>query len=260
MLLNELFTTEVARKPPKKDQSPYPYNRGWEELNTIKQRAAQLGSKLAGTYQLFVPRQAGSQLTRRERRLMNLADRWAYDDQGNIKPNYEKWENEGPIDEAAPIIYPSVNNIPPGGNKPAARIWTSTAYKKHGKWTSDWNDWVLDNMTDWSNTFGYLYRVKPGALILNFDDTEDALSIYRAFVDLGVIPSPDFDVYNISKLSKIYPWNQIYKHFHGVHHHEQYDPGDQFTYGWDCESTAWLNTSFLELVGKVPVFNDATGG
>ena len=52
-------------------------------------------------------------------------------------------------------------------------------------------------------------------------------------------------------MKTIFPWDQIVKHFDGVWHSGYSDQG--FMYGWDVESTAWFDTSFLQLVGEVPV-------
>ena len=50
-----------------------------------------------------------------------------------------------------------------------------------------------------------------------------------------------------------YPWDQISKHFDGVHHGGYRSDYDRFVYGWDCESTAWLDTRFLEFISEVKI-------
>jgi hypothetical protein len=98
---------------------------------------------------------------------------------------------------------------------------------------------------------GYLYKVKPGALILELNSDHDAERIYQAFESLGTAQPIDYSS-SYGRLTKAFPWDQVVKHFDGVRH-GGYNSRDDFIYGWDCESTAWFNTSFLTLVAEVPI-------
>jgi len=155
--------------------------------------------------------------------------------------------------EGAPILQPGKASSPPGNNKPTvASLWTSSAIKgADGAYTSDWARWTKSEQPDWFSDKGYLYKVKPGALILELNSEHDAERIYRAFENLGRA-SPIDRSERYSRLSRAFPWDQIAKHFDGVWH-GGYRSDGYFMYGWDVESTAWFDTSFLILVGQVPV-------
>lgn len=269
MRFSEIIS-ELKKKPvePKAgDETPHDYNPGWQDLNWLKEQGKKQGEWLAGSYQLFVPRANPRAQTTRDRRLANLANKWAWDekDPTQLKPQYAKWE-KGPkelsptgqqdddqIAEAAPILAPGKAVTPPGSNKPVANFWTSTGKKTTDGWTSDWAEWIYGNHPSWFSPKGYLYKVKPGALILQLDHSYDAERIFRAFSDLGRTNEPPEYYQNDREgaMRATFPWDQIAKHFDGVWHGGYRDQG--FMYGWDVESTAWFDTSFLQLVGEVPV-------
>lgn len=251
--LEELRTKKI-KEPRVGDDTPHDWNPGWQDLNWFKKNALEDGNRLAQRgYQLFIPRANLSAQTARDRRMKNLANPYAYDEKGNLTPQYDRWEQgpkelspTGQTNEAAPTINPGAkNNVPPGGNKPVAQLWTSTAIKqKDGTWTSDWGQWIARNHRDWLAPKGYLYKVKPGALVLELNDY-DAERLQQAFADLGR-SEPMKDRYTTAH----FPWQEINKHFDAV---RVVHPGRDFTYGWDVESTAWFDTSHLTLVGEVPI-------
>ena len=245
---------EISKgKSPKKKTSPtLPYHAGWDTLQQIKELAAHAGNRLASNPQLFVPRKT-KVLTPREKQLRLLKKSWAWDNEGNIKPGYEQNES---MNEAAPILFPGKYPSPPGNNKPGGAFWTSSAIKMPGNYyKSDWSNWVHDNMPQWASDTGYLYKVKPGALVLELNSVQDAENIYQTFVELGVVP-PITDSYEINLKVK-FPWNEVAKHFDAVWHEGYGSYGDMFVYGWDVESTAWFNTDFLQLMGEVKVYDSS---
>lgn len=264
MKIAELRTKKVA-EPKAGDTTPHDYNPGWEDLNWLKERALENGNRLVNRgYQLFIPRPNTSAKTPRDRRMSNLANQYAWDekDPTQLKPQYDKWE-KGPKElsptgqkadfaEAAPAINVGAkNNVPPGDNKPRAQVWTSTARKlKDGTWTSGWGSWIAQNQRDWLAPKGFLYKVKPGCLVLELDSDHDAERVYHAFENLGTAKQrPGFDR---DGLSSAFPWDQVNKHFDAVRH-GGHVWGGSFMYGWDVESTAWFDTSNLILVGEVPI-------
>lgn len=236
------------------DTTPHDYNPGWQTLNDLKASAKLQGDRMAGSFQLFVPRPNAAAMTARDRRLKNLSTPWAWDDEGNLKPDYERWEKgQRYTNEAAPILKPGRATSPPGNNKPQADLWTSTAQKEGDGWTSEWAEWISTEQPDWMSDRGYLYRVRPGALILSLNHDRDAKDIFHAFQQLGRVGEPPESYRNDRELimrSK-FPWDQIARHFDAVTHSAWSREG--FMYGWDVESTAWFDTSFLELVGEVSV-------
>lgn len=253
------FITELNKKPkpPKAgDTTPHEYDLGWENLNWLKNGAAERGKELAGSLQLFVPRRLGN--TKRSERVKSLFDRpYVWNDEGELDPEAQKWVNQGVIGESnPPILQPGKAVSPPGRNKPTASLWTSTAEKSGDGYTSAWSRWTENNQPDWFSDVGYLYRVKPGALILGLDSDRDAERIMSVFIDLKRV---DKDV-NDKLISDRYmalhghfPWNEVVKHFDAVNHEGYSSYRDDFIYGWDVESTAWFDTSFLQYLGPVKV-------
>lgn len=231
----------------------------WDELKQLKQLAYDHGKKLG--LQLHIPRKRSFSKTRRERRLYNLRSSWAYDERGNIKPDYERWENEGPINEIAPLLPPGDIQPGAGGNKPGQGFWTSTAERVGtDTYTSDWNNWVLDNMPDWWSSRGHIYSVKSGALVLPLNTNNDAQRIADVLHDIGRAANwreqgIDTKLGVEFGLQRAFPWNAIARHFDGVHHlgRSDFSYMMQFTYGWDAESTVWFNTGVLQYRGEVAV-------
>lgn len=249
-----------STEPQAGDTTPHDYDPGWQSLNDIKQAAKQHGDRMTERYQLFVPRANPGAQTPRDRRLSNLASTYAYDDEGNLNPGYDKREQprkelsptgQDDIKEAAPILAPGKSNSPPGGNKPQAAFWTSTAHKTNNGWTSDWSRWTSENHPSWFSPVGYLYKVKSGALIAKINNDFDAENIYYAFQNLGRAEMDHTNSYD--RLTKGFPWDQLVKHVDAVNHSGFHYQNSRFVYGWDVESTAWFDTSHLQLVGKVPV-------
>jgi len=251
-----------SRAKPKPE--PVPYNPGWESLNYLKEWAKRAGEQLAGTYQLFMPRPHPGVLTKYDKAKKNLANRYAWDDDGNLKEPYQKWE-DNPLEEGAPLLKPGKAVAPPGRNKPNADLWTSTAYKTNKGYSSDWVKWTYYNQKGWMSPVGYLYKVKPGALVLEIDSDHDAEQVMAAFQKLERVKDFDWSDPDVARygtrfqMQSTFPWDEVVKHFDAVRHRNigygSHDNG--FMYGWDCESTGWLDTSFLQLVGEVPIyFND----
>ena len=266
-IIRELRKKSKPASEPNSDDITPQYNYAWDQLNSLKEYALSRGNIMAGSYQLFVPRRNPNAMTARDIRLRNLANKYAYDDQGNIKPEYEKYER-GPIElspvgpqdnikEASPILPPTKPVNKSGNNKPNANLWTSTAIKTENGWTSDWAKWTYNNQRDWLSNTGYLYKVKPGALVLSLDSTYDAEEVYNVFSDLGRLKEiPEYlkgsRPYYKDLMRYNFPWDEISKHFDAVWHSgSRYD--HDFMYGWDVESTAWFDTDFLQLIGEVPV-------
>lgn len=245
------------------DTTPHDYNPGWQDLNWLKEQAQQTGERLSGTTQLFVPRANAAAQTPRDRRLKNLTNPYAYDEKGDIKPDYSKWEEprkelsptgQDDVREAAPILSPGKSTSPPGDNKPRDAFWTSTARRfDTGAYSSDWSRWIAYRYPSWLNNTGYLYKVKPGALVLELNHDQTVERVFNAFNSLGRTQEPP-EYYKRDREGTIrstFPWDQIVRHFDGVWHGGYGDRG--FMYGWDVESTAWFDKSFLQLVGEVPV-------
>jgi hypothetical protein len=175
----------------------------------------------------------------------------------NRKPHwyYTRYDDEGnPLEEAKPILTGMQANTPPGNNKPANCFWTSTMRKVHDSYTSEWIDWVCGNMPEWHGPVGYVYEISPSARILRLDSDHDAKQIYDLYHRLGAKVDPqNMHVNDEWAMRKDFPWDWIRRHWDGVNHREGMGDRYGFTYGWDCESTAWFNTDVLRFVGRVPI-------
>jgi hypothetical protein len=230
-----------------------------------------------GTLQLFIPRKVNRYTTRKERYDYILKDRakYAFDDEGNLIPHYEKWinsANESFIKEGAPIIGGG-SPILPGQDKPiGALLWTSTAKKMpNGTWSSDWNMYARNAGMD-QEKVGYLYKVKPNTVVYELNTNRDAEIIYEIFNTLGRPNTAYTDPKEWEKMrssgyqseidliKKDFPWPELQKHFDCVHHFHyrglSFNGEKEFTYSYDCESTVWFKPDQLELLGQVPVFQD----
>jgi hypothetical protein len=275
---------ELQRKK-KKEQAPFdPVEDARQSLEWEKES----GSKALpnGTLQLFVPRKIERYNTKKEREEHILRDRakYAYDDEGNMIPQYSDWVNsatESIIREGAPVI--AGGWLPTqGGDKPLnAVIWTSTGKKlPNGKWTSDWNRFIQGrNASGEPGKIGYIYEVLPNTAVLELDSIHDATNIYKIFATLGrsnttyadpkeweenkkypsLYGGDDEGIARI--LRKDFPWQEIAKHFDCVHHwamgrnYSGYGR-DPFFESYDVESTVWFKPNQLELLGQVNLWTE----
>jgi hypothetical protein len=182
------------------------------QLEVLKQRAAATGNALANSLQLFLPR----------------------DNKRKTTPKLATGK----------VAFSDLKFL---GFKPNANLWTSTATRlEDGSYTSDWLEWASGNM-GWNSSFGFLYKVKPGALILPIHSDQDAIKI-MSILQKPIKAKNNFDRLHI--MFTQFPWNQLIENFDGVWH----KPGnrnDIFMNPWDAESTAWFDTGHLELIGKV---------
>jgi hypothetical protein len=210
--------------------------------NDLQQYLADAQGKFpVGSLQLFIPRPS----------IHNKKDdSWLYKD-------YSKED----IEEDAPILIGKVDS---GGgyNKPAAALWTSTLKKAytdkegHTYYSSEWNQWLLNSAKSWWSEWGYVYQVKSNARILSMSSAYEAEHIYKLYKAMHNKPvdlDPKAGSYETPAdlMKRDYPWNDIAKHWDGVHGGYHYR--DEFFYGWDCESTAWFDPAVLVLKGKVRV-------
>jgi len=258
---------------------------GWELLQSIKEKALAHGKQLAGSYQLFMPHDLSKDMNavwnQRLRRLESLTNSSLYDRSGRQHKDLDAYIKTGQlprgvweigpnnyVDEAA-ILTPGKATLSTRWKKPSATeswFWTSAARKtSDGKWTSDWVEFVKDHTErgqgyadsvpdHWTNSKGYLYKVKPGGMILSYHSDRQADELAKAFELLGRYERPkDWNgEVDQSNLTKNYPWDLVGRHFDAIHYNPKYER-QSIRSGWDVESTAWLDTSFLQLVGEVDI-------
>lgn len=128
-------------------------------------------------------------------------------------------------------------------------IWTSTAEKTDGGYTSQWIEWCKNEMPEWITDKGILYRVKPGARVLNMNTDKDAYKIAQHYN----VPPPK-SLLDSFKWTQKFPWDEIEDDFDGIHHiptgARSHNP---LMSAWDVESTAWFNINHLENLGEVKV-------
>ena len=163
-------------------------------------------------------------------------------------------------EESIPVLT-SYRESPPGDSKPAHAFWTSSAIAlKDGTYTSDWNKLVHNTFPEWQNDYGYLFEVDTSAIVLPSRDL-DQFYEWAEFAHKFTKEVPDWakSEWSASRMRSNYPWDILARHFDGVHHGGYGGGGyDEFTYGWDVESTAWFNTKVLKYKGavKLSVYDD----
>ena len=243
------------------------YERGYDLLQSSKERGIQTGERLKERLQLFVPRSDKNYFKNKKEYYDSLlSNEYAWNDDGTLKPEYQNILDKYDLTESAPILFGKLPT-PPGRNKPNCGLWTSTAKKlANGKWTSDWQNFALTNGLNYSKSpIGYLYKIKPPTCILDLITTSDCEQIYKIFNMLRRGNTKFYNqgdntfTRNFPELAMAYdfPWPEIAKHFDGIHHWgRRVFRNSGFLDDWDVESTAWFNTNCLEFLGQVPVITE----
>ena len=230
------FLAEKARKQKEPDWPDADYSSGYAELRDFQRLFTLKPDRLE--LQLFVPK----------RRDPKQAERAQQD---------RRWreagrELEAQLKEEKPPVLSGFREQPPGDNKPHNAFWTSTALQNpDGTYTSDWYMYVQRTFPSWQTDYGYLFEIKKDALVFESDRLEQFYD-WADRVGKMTKPVPDWasKYYDSTRLRSNFPWDILARHFDGVHHFTTYRDND-FTYGWDVESTAWFNTNKLIYKGAV---------
>lgn len=167
-----------------------------------------------------------------------------------------KKTNESILSEEAPPLLHDYHDSPPGDNKPASGFWTSTARKKaNGTYTSAWYEFVKDRFPEWQTDYGYLFEITSSPLVFDLD--ERSASDFAEWADMyGKSTTKKREDHEVSRrLDKLirFPWDIMRHHFDAAHCNA-YNRHDEFTYGWDVESTVWFKTRFLKYRGAVKLW------
>ena len=137
-----------------------------------------------------------------------------------------------------------------GGNKPNDSVlWTSSVIK-NGGWTSEWVEWCKSEMPEWLSDEGFIYQVSSNIVSLQLNNDKDVVNVWNAFCEQK--DKLDYktyvkDVKNYIKILKEFPWDKIAKYFDCVYCKEKPLLNNHFMYGWDCESTVFLNSNKIKL-------------
>lgn len=151
------------------------------------------------------------------------------------------------IDKLGPQLYVpnpenrNFSNILNENFKPHAKIWTSTAHKKNGSYSSEWVEWCISEMPHWVSDYGTLYDVSIGAKIISINSDKDAIAVAKHY---GVNVNDSIELFDRM------PWNKISQDYDAIHHIPTFGT---FMSTWDVESTAWFNTKFLINPKKVSI-------
>jgi hypothetical protein len=184
---------------------------------------------------------------------------WDFDNEGNVRPHKKK--EYGIEEDVKGQLIPVSTSAPKGDTKPRAQsFWTSSGTQTaDGTWTSDWNRYVQGNVSEWYNPYGYVYKVNPSARILSLDNGHYIQKATEEYAKLR----GDFEEYEKDDMNvrKHFPWDLLHKHWDAVHTshparsaiYQSLEDPQMFTYGYDAESTVWLNTNVLTLMGKVKI-------
>lgn len=129
--------------------------------------------------------------------------------------------------------------------KPKAKVWTSTARQADdGSYTSEWVEWCKYEMSHWLSEKGTLYKVLPGAKILQLNTDAEARELA---IKYGV------NVKDELSLMMNMPWEQVSKDYDAIHHLPTNRWDNMIMSSWDVESTAWFDTKYLKKVADVKI-------
>jgi hypothetical protein len=168
-----------------------------------------------------------------------------------------KKTNESILSEEAPPLLHDYHDSPPGDNKPRSGFWTSSAREKaKGTYTSEWYELVKQRFPDWQTDYGYLFEIVDNPLVFNLGDRSAGdFAEWADMYDKSTTKKrTDYDLSHRSDLRMRFPWDILARHFDGTHC-DAYGH-DDFTYGWDVESTVWFKTKFLKYRGAVKLWTD----
>lgn len=136
--------------------------------------------------------------------------------------------------------------------KPNAELWTSTAiFRGNNSYTSEWAEWCSREMPEWLAPKGKLYKLQPGAKILNIGSDAAAKKIAK-------ILGHTFTGGPYAILGN-YPWNMLKFYFDAIRYPARLKTSYRSRNAnilmsmWDVESTAWFNTDKLKLIGDVDI-------
>lgn len=158
-------------------------------------------------------------------------------------------------EETTPILTSFTESPVQGDNKPSRAFWTSSAIKRKGGYTSEWYELVKNRFPEWQTDYGFLFEVKSQALVFESEYLDHFYDwSERTGRNTKEVSDWAKNYYGDTRMRTNYPWDTLAKHFDGVTH--PYDRrSDEFTYGWDVESTAWFNTKMLTYKGAVKLDN-----
>jgi hypothetical protein len=237
---------EAKKKVREPDWPDADWSSGYAQLRDMQNYLSEKNFNL----QLFVPkhRDPALQLQRLRDRRYILTKREQEAEEAKLKEDHT---------DRPPVLSAFRESPVKGDNKPSGAFWTSAAYqKKNGEWTSDWYEYVKTTFREWQTDYGYLFMPKSAAMVI---DSHQLDQYYQWAEGHGrTEPNADYfkNQYGATQMRGNFPWKELAKHFDGVHHHGwSTRDSDDFTYGWDVESTAWFNTTVLEYKGAVRLWH-----
>lgn len=238
------FLDEAKKKVPKEPDLPNAWDddSGLARLRDIQQYSSWKASD-HNKLQLFVPKRRDPKVALRVSAL--------------ARARQFKKTNESILVEEAPPLLHDYHESPPGDNKPRSGFWTSSARKKNnGTYTSAWYEFVKDRFPEWQTDYGYLFEIVGDPLIFDLDDR--SADDFTEWADrYGKSTTKKRDDFNFGRRSEMYmrfPWDILTRHFDATHC-DAYGH-DDFTSGWDIESTVWFKTRFLKYRGAVKLWYD----
>lgn len=123
--------------------------------------------------------------------------------------------------------------------KPHGGFWTSTFHPAPAKYASDWVEWCAQGMEEWLRGSAYLIEIAPAARIYTIDSLPDLERMMLAFDAHLIHTFPYFD------------WGQVAEKYDGIHLTSRGQWRTRLSipslYGWDSESTVWLNNVFADV-------------
>lgn len=236
------FLYEAPRKPKVPPESPWSedYESGLSALRDMQEHLTKRTDRMS--LQLFVPKRRDPKIIDARKR-----DLWWRETGREVEAEMKAKELK---EETIPILTSFAESPVQGDNKPSGAFWTSSAIKRKGGYTSEWYEFVKNTFPEWQTDYGFLFEVQPQALILE-SEFLDRFYDWSERTGRNTKEVSDWakNHYGDTRMRSNYPWDTLAKHFDGVWHGGYRH--NEFTYGWDVESTAWFNTKMLKYKGAV---------
>lgn len=143
-----------------------------------------------------------------------------------------------------------------GGNKPDQGFWTSTAHQRDGgkTWASDWlTGYLHDNASEWIPENGFLFEVIGTPRIFDITYADRFFDWAEQYEKIDI--ADNARSYGRQLTMRLhFPWDELAKHFDGAHFDGGGGGSEEFTYGWDVESTVWFDMQHLKYKGAVKLW------
>jgi len=122
-------------------------------------------------------------------------------------------------------------------NKPSKGLWTSTACRPHGEWTSDWWEFIKTNHLVRRAKYVHMFTIVGSPRILSVNRVSEIDDVYAKWGHDGLRST--------WRETDMLDWVQIAHHFDAFYISKAVAQTTQFR-TWDCESFVWFDPTYLK--------------